>query len=109
MDRVSQLLPLSLLLVVDNFIDKQDAETVRGITKPEIQEFYRTKIHTSSTERSKLVVQLFARSGSQPDEANSVTEGREPTVIKDVRKYKAGLVASTGPRPARDVTEFEEL
>lgn len=87
----------------------QDAETVRGVTKAEIQEFYQKKIHTASAERAKLVVQLFARGGSQPEGgANGVGEGGA-TVIEDVRRYKAGLVASAGARPARDVTEYEEI
>ncbi|MBE3048892.1 hypothetical protein IMZ48_41620 [Candidatus Bathyarchaeota archaeon] len=67
------------------------------------------KIHTASATRAKLVVQLFARGGSQPDKEAVGAEGKQATVIEDVRSYKAGLVASAGARPARDVTEYEEV
>ena len=91
-------------------IDLQDAETVRGVTKAEIQEFFMEKIHTASATRAKLVVQLFARGGSQPDKEAAGAEGKQAaTVIEDVRSYKAGLVASAGARPARDVSEYEEV
>jgi insulysin len=33
----------------------------------------------------------------------------EPVYIRDVRSYKASLQASCGARPAKDVTEFEEI
>lgn len=86
---------------------QQDAEHVRSLTKAEIQDFYQRKVRAGSEERAKLVVQLFARGGSVA-ETNGVAES-EATVIEDVRAYKAGLAASAGARPARDVTEYEEI
>ncbi|CAI4219521.1 unnamed protein product [Parascedosporium putredinis] len=34
---------------------------------------------------------------------------QQPTLITDVRAFKASLVASAGARPARDITEYEEM
>lgn len=67
-------------------------------------------MRAGSEERAKLVVQLFARGGSVA-ETNGEAEGKggEAVVIEDVRAYKAGLTASAGARPARDVTEYEEI
>lgn len=67
-------------------------------------------MRAASEERAKLVVQLFARGGSVAETNGDTEEGKaEATVIEDVRSYKAGLAASAGARPARDVTEYEEV
>ena len=39
---------------------------------------------------------------------NGVTK-KQPILITDVRAFKASLVASAGARPARDITEYEEI
>lgn len=46
------------------------------------------------------------------DLASNGTENaakQQPTLITDVRAFKASLVASAGARPARDITEYEEM
>lgn len=84
------------------------ADIVTGFTKAEIQDFFRKNIHASSTQRAKLVVQLFAQRGAQPDAANDVA-GSQATAIEDVRAFKAGLVASAGPRPVKSIGEYEDI
>lgn len=33
----------------------------------------------------------------------------EPYIIEDVREFRSQLAASAGPRPVKDLSEFEEL
>jgi insulysin len=33
----------------------------------------------------------------------------EPYLIKDIREFRSRLVASAGPQPVKDLSEFEEL
>lgn len=97
---------------------KLDAEHVKLLTKPEMIEFYSTYIHPTSPARAKLAVYLIAQGGCQdangiPDaekaDATAPSNGTEPPVmIRDVRTYKAGLVAGAGPRPAQEASAFEE-
>ena len=80
--------------------------------------FYRTFIAPSSPERAKLAVHLVAQ-GVSPDAKSSdesaQTEtapvkgnGKELVIIENVRDYKAGLVASVGARPTKQLSEFED-
>lgn len=75
-------------------------------------DFYNEKICTGSPSRAKLAVQLFAQGGSKgavAEDTNGVVGKAKATVIEDVRAYKASLVASAGARPARDISEYEEI
>lgn len=80
--------------------------------------FYRQYITPESVERAKLVVYLVAQ-GSSPDaqpaeettQENSPAKpsnGQERVIIDNVRDYKAGLVASAGARPTKELGEFED-
>lgn len=42
---------------------------------------------------------------TEPPSAN----GTKPVIIKDVRSFRASLPASSGPRPSRDLSEYEDL
>jgi len=101
-------------------------------------QFYSHFIHPISPARSKLVVHLVAQTPApeatstvsnivektkslvigEEKETQTVEEekkaevkgnGIERVVITDVRKFKAGLLVSAGPRPVKDISEFEEL
>ncbi|SPO02474.1 uncharacterized protein DNG_05147 [Cephalotrichum gorgonifer] len=89
-------------------VTQQDTEVVRKFNKFEMEVFYLRKIHAASPERAKLVVQLFAHGAIRPDVPNNTVEGGNPIIIEDVRTYNAGLVASAGPKPARDVIGYED-
>lgn len=41
--------------------------------------------------------------------ADGAANKKKPILITDVRAFKASLVASAGARPARDITEYEEV
>lgn len=90
-----------------------------------MQAFYRSHFLPSSPTRVKLAVHLNAQGGAAENgveeaKTNGDTNGEEekkkkkkkeedgPTIIKNVRDWKAGLPAGLGPRPVRDVGEFEE-
>ncbi|SPO02733.1 related to insulysin precursor (metalloendopeptidase) [Cephalotrichum gorgonifer] len=104
---------------------RQDAENVKALTKADILEFYQQKLHMSSPLRAKMVVQLFAQGNGKSKEkegadgvvdgvvdgaaTNGEAESTGVTLIEDVRSFKASLVASAGARPARDITEYEEI
>lgn len=55
---------------------------------------------------------LLVSSGIQKPVEEAPVNGaatRKATVVSDVHKYKAQLMATTGPRPVRDITEFEDI
>jgi len=88
-------------------------------------DYYELLMSPSSTYRAKAAVWLVAQTTSQ--EADAVTNGvkddtasttsserklptlKEAEVIEDVRDFKARMPLSEGARPAKDLSEFEEL
>ncbi|ORY69720.1 peptidase M16 inactive domain-containing protein [Pseudomassariella vexata] len=97
---------------------QEDAAHVKILTKSDMLEFYSTYIAPTSAVRAKLAVYLIARGTSPksqeaPDADVGIekvpTNGTEPLIITNVRDYKARLVASAGARPARELSEFEDL
>ncbi|KAI0025033.1 LuxS/MPP-like metallohydrolase [Xylariomycetidae sp. FL0641] len=98
---------------------EEDAAQVKKLSKAEMVEFYSTFIDPTSPTRAKLIVQLVAQgvseeqaetTGAQKEEqAPAPTNGTEPFVITSIRDFKAGLSVTTGARPVRDLSEFEEI
>ncbi|CAJ2506586.1 Uu.00g077720.m01.CDS01 [Anthostomella pinea] len=98
---------------------QQDAAQLKQLTKAEMVEFYSTRIHPTSPTRSKLIVQLIARgTSSETKEADTTNDdkaapapsnGTDPVVIESVGDFKAGLGTTAGPRPVRDIGEFEDI
>ncbi|KAI1819296.1 peptidase M16 inactive domain-containing protein [Xylaria intraflava] len=107
---------------------QMDADRIETLTKAEMIEFYATFVDPTSPTRTKLVVQLIAQGVSpKPEKSDDETDAQEgekdkeeeatapisngtrPFLITDVWEYKATLAATAGPRPVRDLTEFEEL
>lgn len=100
-----------------------DVDHISPLTKADLQAFYRSHFLPSSPTRVKLAVHLNAQGGAAENgveeaKTNGDTNGEEekkkneeedgPTIIKNVRDWKAGLPAGLGPRPVRDLGEFEE-
>lgn len=48
-------------------------------------------------------------SGVVKDAPPPSSNGTKPTLIEDVRSYKAGLPVSAAARPVKDLSEYEEL
>ncbi len=96
---------------------QEDASHVSALTKSEMIEFYSTYIVPTSPTRAKLVVDLVAQSSNPKGREDATTNGEGlipsngtvPAIIKDVRDFKASLVASAGARPVRNLDEFEEI
>ncbi|KAI2637372.1 peptidase M16 inactive domain-containing protein [Xylaria nigripes] len=100
---------------------QKDADRVEKLTKDEMIEFFWTHIDPKSPTRAKMVIQLEAQGVSpkskkangdeatDKEQAELPTNGTEPVLITDVWDYKSKLVATGGPRPIRDLTEYEEL
>ncbi|RYP69252.1 hypothetical protein DL771_006220 [Monosporascus sp. 5C6A] len=96
---------------------QEDAAQVKALTKSEMIEFYSSYIAPVSQTRAKLVVDLVAQSTNPKSQENATangadavpTNGTTPVIVKDVRDFKASLVASAGARPIRDLSEFEEI
>ncbi|KAK3333198.1 Metalloenzyme, LuxS/M16 peptidase-like protein [Cercophora scortea] len=76
-------------------------------------------LHELKVPENKIEAATEAWKGlhTQTGEANGVVKDAEPptsngttaTVIEDVRGFKAGLAASAGAKPAKDLSEYEEL
>jgi insulysin len=48
--------------------------------------------------------------GGLPEEAETaLSNGTVPVIVEDVRTFKAGLLATAGAKPARDLSEYEEM
>ncbi|KAH8673592.1 peptidase M16 inactive domain-containing protein [Xylariales sp. PMI_506] len=94
---------------------QEDAAQVKKLTKPDMIEFYNTYIVSSSPVRAKMCVYLVAQGESEKSNDTPTVDTvpevvlEKPVLIENVRDYRAGLVASAGARPTRELSEFEEL
>ncbi|KAI2612887.1 LuxS/MPP-like metallohydrolase [Hypoxylon fragiforme] len=98
---------------------QRDAAQVKKLTKAEVIEFYSTYINPTSPTRAKLVVQLIAQAISpkikEAEELSNgdtdavYSNGTEPELIRSVRDYKARLSVTSGARPIRELSDFEEI
>jgi insulysin len=113
-----QYLPCNEKRILTLCIAQEDAAAVKSLTKSEMVEFYTTYIIPASPQRAKLAVHLVAQGVSKKTEEAATTDGEaeqvpgngsEPCVIENVRDYKAGLVASAGARPIKELNEFEDF
>jgi len=57
----------------------------------------------------KLHAQNLGTNGVVKDAQPPSSNGTTPAVIDDVRDFKAGLTVTAGARPAKDLSEYEEL
>ncbi|KAK2595763.1 metalloprotease [Conoideocrella luteorostrata] len=93
---------------------QQDAAYVKTLARSEMRQFFNTYLSPSSTTRGRISVHLRARGAGEVDTkmANGLTNGISAVdsaqEITDVRQFKAGLLPSPGPRPAKEISEFEE-
>lgn len=96
---------------------EEDAAHIKMLTKSDMVDFYAAHMIPTSPTRSKLAVYLIAQGVSgkskvaaDSDEVETVpTNDTVPYIITDVREYKSTLALSAGPRPVKDLVEFEEL
>ncbi|KAF5253168.1 hypothetical protein FANTH_1922 [Fusarium anthophilum] len=101
-------------------IRQHDAARIRQLTKAEIVDFFNQHLNPTSRQRARLSIHLQAQSKAEGiDERQKNAQKKadeEPSpgdVVKtaeeitDVRLHKAGLTASSGVRPVKDVSDFE--
>lgn len=96
----------------------EDAAHVKLLTKADMVEFFQQYIKPGSATRAKLSVHLHAQAGKSTEtetkvngvkkEEGDATSTPEPVPIKDVRSFRAGLQATRGARPAKDLSEYED-
>lgn len=102
-------------------IAQRDAAQIKLLTKPEVVEFYNKHLNPTSTRRARLSIHLQAqgkaegvdkrqeeaqkKADEEPSAGDAVATAQEVT---DVRLYKAGLTASSGARPVKDISEYED-
>ncbi|KAF4955933.1 hypothetical protein FSARC_11712 [Fusarium sarcochroum] len=103
-------------------MSQHDAERIRLLTKSTMVEFFDQYFSPASSQRARLSIHLQAQSKAEgidqrqkeaqkkadegPSAGDAVKNAEE---ITDVRKYKAGLTASPGARPVKDISELEEV
>jgi insulysin len=68
-----------------------------------------SKISAASEAWKKLHEQNGNANGVVKDAEPPSSNGTTPFTIEDVRSFKSGLAASAGARPAKDLSEYEEL
>lgn len=109
--------------------EERETKTIEALTKAgftdvpvekrqsveELEAYLKASDKASSTDVDALVSQIKELGLTQkplPIEANTATNGAcavdAAVEITDVRSFKAGLAASSGPRPYADITSFEE-
>ncbi|KAF9772571.1 hypothetical protein IL306_009710, partial [Fusarium sp. DS 682] len=100
---------------------QRDAAQIKLLTKPEVVDFFNQRLNPASSQRARLSIHLHAqgkaegvdkrqeeaqkKADEEPSPGNAVKTAEE---ITDVRLYKARLTASTGARPVRDISEYED-
>ncbi len=107
----------------------EDEKHIRPVTKNDMIEFFAKYVNPSSEHRAKIAVHLLAQGVSKSSTAVAtpaetpvgevekmaenlgIVEGNGVPMqeITDVRAFKSGMMITAGPRPAKDITEFEEL
>jgi len=89
-----------------------DVAALEPITKADLLAFYREKLLPSSPVRAKVSVHMIAQAqkSGAADSVEALEDfGKKPTLIKDVKAFKASLPLSAGLQPLKDITEFEDL
>ncbi|RGP63560.1 insulysin [Fusarium sporotrichioides] len=100
---------------------QRDAAQIKLLTKPEVVEFFNKHLNPTSTRRARLSIHLQAqgkadgvdkrqeeaqkKADEEPSAGDAVKTAQEVT---DVRLYKAGLTASSGARPVKDISEYAD-
>ncbi|KAL2694046.1 hypothetical protein Neosp_000616 [[Neocosmospora] mangrovei] len=103
---------------------QRDAEQVKKLTKPEMVEFFNKYFDPASSDRARLSIHLHAQGKAEgvekrQEEAQKKADEEAPAgdvpsavstavEITDVRVFKANLPASSGARPVKDVSEYED-
>lgn len=90
-DEEKEIDDLKEYLIHDLKVDEDKIETAVEAWK---------KLHAQNEEQKGLV--------GLEDQTPPTANGSQPLVIEDVRAFKAGLVASTGAVPAKELTEYED-
>ncbi|CAM1505623.1 Fc.00g112600.m01.CDS01 [Cosmosporella sp. VM-42] len=102
-----------------------DAAHVKPLTKSEMVDFFNKYLGPTSEERARLSVYLYAQGKEESAEgetkehqplakqgANGSANGKSAidhaVEIEDVYNFKAGLTASPGALPVKDLSEYEE-
>ncbi|KAK0722768.1 Metalloenzyme, LuxS/M16 peptidase-like protein [Lasiosphaeria miniovina] len=67
------------------------------------------KIEAATEAWKKLHKDKIEANGVVKDADPPSSNGTTPQIIEDVRNFKAGLAATGGARPAKDLSEYEEL
>ncbi|KAJ4178578.1 metalloprotease [Fusarium falciforme] len=105
-------------------IAQLDAKQVKKLTKPEMVEFFNKYFDPASSERARLSVHLHAQGKAEgvekrQEKAQKKADEEAPAgdipsaistavEITDVRVFKANLPASSGARPVKGVSEYED-
>ncbi|XP_078482329.1 insulin-degrading enzyme [Ciona intestinalis] len=94
--------------------DEVEAEHLKTLTKPMLQDFYKRYIHVSAPERSKLTIHVLGKNlDNCPTQPEPTCQGDllpcpklpEPTVISDVNQFKQSLELYPRVRPYLDINE----
>ncbi|CVL08127.1 related to insulysin precursor (metalloendopeptidase) [Fusarium mangiferae] len=103
------------------FLDSphRDAAQIKLLTRPEVIEFFHQRLNPASSHRVRFPIHLQAqgkvegvdkrqeeaqkKADEEPSPGDAVKTAEE---ITDVRLYKAGLAASSGARPVKDINEY---
>ncbi|KAI3573336.1 Metalloenzyme, LuxS/M16 peptidase-like protein [Fusarium oxysporum f. sp. albedinis] len=101
---------------------QRDAAQIKLLTKPEVIEFFNQRLNHASNQRARLSIHLQAqgkaegvdkrqeeaqkKADEEPSPGDTVKTAED---ITDVRLYKAGLAASSGARPVKDINEYEDM
>ncbi|KAI8223509.1 insulin-degrading enzyme [Colletotrichum sp. SAR 10_96] len=97
----------------------KDAAHIKLLTKADMVEFLQHYIKPSSSTRAKLSVHLHAQAGNSTEtkatmdgiktQESDAASTPKPVLIKDIRSFRANLQATRGARPAKDLSEYEDM
>jgi insulysin len=62
-----------------------------------------------STENGSSTENKTTNGDAPTENATAKAEGKEPYLIENVREFKSILAITPGPRPVRELSEFEDL
>ncbi|RKK66163.1 hypothetical protein BFJ69_g15649 [Fusarium oxysporum] len=85
---------------------QRDAAQIKLLTKPEVEDFFNQRLNPAFLARGHGYRFICRpRADEEPSPGDAVKTDEE---ITDVRLYKARLTASSGAKPVKDISEYED-